>query len=172
MFLCGSLLLVRYLSENLFECFCTLVSESSVCVFLIFQAPSSDYTRTASPIRETPYSPTIQPVSSSDSRHSSPVLFKSSFLFISSHSSLEISPFIFDPCDLPSHRQLSHHSSSSSSLSAGRETRFVSGSCGPRCSGLDWLFLFFPARRLLWASHLLIKHWDSNWCSSLQSAGL
>uniref|UniRef100_A0A3P8WU11 Scribble planar cell polarity protein n=1 Tax=Cynoglossus semilaevis TaxID=244447 RepID=A0A3P8WU11_CYNSE len=38
---------------------------------------------------------------------------------------VKISPFIFDPCDLPSHRQLSHHSSSSSSLSAGRETRFT-----------------------------------------------
>ncbi|CAG5896159.1 unnamed protein product [Menidia menidia] len=65
-------------------------------------APSSDYTRTDSPIREAPYSPTIQPPS---------------------------------------------HHSSDSSLSAGRETRFVSGAPGP--SALAWTLVIQQMHPLL-----------------------
>lgn len=51
---------------------------------LFFQAPSSDFVRTDSPIREAPYSPTIQPVSSPNTEHS--FIHKSFFYLISSFS--------------------------------------------------------------------------------------
>lgn len=60
------------------QCFSTVKVRAAVkFVFgvwsLFFQAPPSDFTRTDSPIREAPYSPTIQPVSSPHTQHSSPV---------------------------------------------------------------------------------------------------
>lgn len=60
-----------------------------VFVILFFQAPSSDFTRTDSPIREAPYSPTIQLVSSLNTEHSSLLIVPSFYLiFLLFHESL------------------------------------------------------------------------------------
>ncbi|MEQ2262083.1 hypothetical protein XENORESO_007198 [Xenotaenia resolanae] len=87
----------------------TLAALPATSLQKVNRAPSSDYTRTDSPVREAPYSPTIQPVSCpstpSSSSHQLPSYYPLIHLIIILESLVASQRryFTADLLDLPSH---------------------------------------------------------------------